>query len=235
MLEIEQLSVSYDGIKALRGVSLSIAEGEMVSLIGSNGAGKSSLLNSISGVIASTGTILFDRQDITRWPAHRVARSGLLQVPEGRQIIPELTVLENLQLGLLALGGRTAQFDLPAVYRIFPLLEERKAQIAGSLSGGQQQMLAIARALMGSPRLLLLDEPSLGLAPVIVTQVFDAITRLNREGLTVFFVEQNARRALEATSRAYVIEQGRIVAEGRSAELLADSRIVDAYLGLPAE
>lgn len=233
MLEINGLSTRYGGIEALRDVSLRLAEGEMVALVGANGAGKSSLLNSLSGLVPSSGSIRFDGREIRGRSAHAIARMGVIQVPEGRQVIAGLSVLENLQLGQLALGGRKPRFRLSDIYRIFPILAERRAQGAGSLSGGQQQMLAIGRALMGSPRLLLLDEPSLGLAPIIVSQVFDAIRQLSAEGLTILLVEQNARRALDSTRRAYVIDQGKIVVEAASRELLADSRIVDAYLGTP--
>jgi branched-chain amino acid transport system ATP-binding protein len=231
MLSVKNLTTSYAGIKALRGVTLSVNEGEMVALVGSNGAGKSSLLNSLSGVVATSGSVVFGGEEIVRLSPSKIARMGLLHVPEGRQIIADLTVLENLQLGNLALGRRSARYTFNDIYDLFPILLERQKQLAGSLSGGQQQMLAIGRALMGSPRLLLLDEPSLGLAPLVVSQVFDAISRLNRDGLTVFLVEQNARRALESTDRAYVLEHGRIVIEGRSADLLNDSRIADHYLG----
>lgn len=232
MLEVRDLSVSYRGIRALRGVSLSVAAGETVALIGPNGAGKSSLLNALSGLVAKAGgTVSFDGQDITRASPWRVSAAGLLQVPEGRQVFPGMSVQENLLLGATALSARPATWGLDQVYAIFPILRERQAQLAGSLSGGQQQMLAIARGLMGGPRLLLLDEPSLGLAPVIVRQVFQALAGLKAAGLTILLVEQNARQALAASDRAYVLEQGRIVRSGASADLASDPAIIASYLG----
>ena len=232
MLCVERLAVSYDGIAALRGVDLEVRQGEMVALIGPNGAGKSTLLNALSGVVRpKSGQVSFAGRALSSLPPHRISRLGLLQVPEGRQILADLTVDENLLLGTLALGRRARRHDLAAIRALFPILDERRAQLAGSLSGGQQQMLAIGRALMGAPEMLLLDEPSLGLAPLICTQVFAALARLNAEGLTILLVEQNATRALAATSRAYVLEQGRIVTAGRSADLAADDRIVAHYLG----
>lgn len=238
MLTVNNLEVTYGGIRALRGASLHIGEGQMVALIGSNGAGKTTLLNAISGLVRpEAGSITFDGLDLGRLMPHQVARIGLLQVPEGRQILGPLSVEENLQLGSLAAGARAgnAKTDLERVWSLFPILAERRLQQAGSLSGGQQQMLAIARALMGRPRLLMLDEPSLGLAPVVVRQVFQVLSRLNREGLTIFLVEQNARRALEATQYCYVIEQGEIVQEGPSAALHHDPNVVASYLGQHAE
>jgi branched-chain amino acid transport system ATP-binding protein len=232
MLAISDLKAGYRGIQALRGVSLEVATGEMVALIGPNGAGKSTLLNCISGVVKpSSGTILLDGEDVAGLSPWTVSRKGLLQVPEGRQILPEMTVLENLQLGETALAGRPATYGLEGVYSLFPILAERRSQMAGSLSGGQQQMVAIGRALMGAPRMLLLDEPSLGLAPLIVRQVFDALRKLNADGLTILLVEQNARQALEATHRAYVIEQGRVVHSGESRRLADDPDVVAHYLG----
>ncbi|MBL8671844.1 MAG: ABC transporter ATP-binding protein [Alphaproteobacteria bacterium] len=232
MLAVADLKASYSGIQALRGVSLDVAEGEIVGLIGPNGAGKSTLLNCISGIVRPAGgSITLDGAEIAAVPPWTVARRGLLQVPEGRQVLPELTVLENLLLGATALAGRKATYALDRVCELFPVLAERRAQRAGSLSGGQQQMLAIGRALMGGPRLLLLDEPSLGLAPLIVRQVFDALKALNAGGLTILLVEQNARQALDATNRAYVIEQGRVVHAGPSANLAQDPDIIAHYLG----
>ncbi|MER2535923.1 MAG: ABC transporter ATP-binding protein [Rhizobiaceae bacterium] len=232
MLEIGQLAASYGGIKALNGVSLSIRRGEIVAMIGPNGAGKSTLLNCISGVVrASGGSAVFNGVDISRMPAHRISRLGLLQVPEGRQILVDLTVEENLQLGFLALGSRASKLGLDDVFDLFPILRERRSQRAGDLSGGQQQMLAIGRALVGNPDLLLLDEPSLGLSPLITDQVFGALKSLNSSGLTILVVEQNALRALGSTQRAYILERGRIALEGDSAELLNDRRVVEHYLG----
>jgi branched-chain amino acid transport system ATP-binding protein len=231
-LEVTDLRAGYSGIQALRGVSLQVAAGEMVALIGPNGAGKSTLLNCISGIVRPTCRIDRLRRPRRHWAGPwLVSRLGLLQVPEGRQILPEMTVLENLQLGATALSTRPPTYSLRDVFGLFPILEERQAQYAGSLSGGQQQMLAIGRALMGGPRLLLLDEPSLGLAPVIVTQVFDALRRLNAAGLTILLVEQNAHKALEVTNRAYVIEQGRVVHQGESRALQNDPDVIAHYLG----
>jgi branched-chain amino acid transport system ATP-binding protein len=232
MLSVTGLRASYSGIQALRDASLTVREGEFVALIGPNGAGKSTLLNCLSGVVRPVGgSIRFQGEDLVGMAPWNVSRRGLLQVPEGRQILPALTVRENLELGATALNGRTSPYTLERIHTLFPILEERREQHAGSLSGGQQQMLAIGRALMGAPRLLLLDEPSLGLAPVIVQQVFSALRALNEQGLTILLVEQNARQALLATHRAYVIEQGRVVHEGRSEDLVHDPVIVDHYLG----
>ncbi|KGJ09205.1 ABC transporter ATP-binding protein (plasmid) [Paracoccus versutus] len=232
LLEVRNLSVSYKGIQALRDVSLHVNRGEMVALVGSNGAGKSTLLNALSRtVVPQRGQVVFDGKDLGRMAAFQVSRQGLLHVPEGRQVLADMSVWENLQLGMLALGQRPARYSLEQVYGIFPILEERADQIAGTLSGGQQQMLAIGRALMGAPEILLLDEPSLGLSPLMGDQVFDALTRLNREGLTILLVEQNAYRALECTQRAYVLDRGRIVMEGASDVLMRDQRVIESYLG----
>lgn len=232
MLEVKDLAAAYSGIEALRGVSLHIESGEMVALIGANGAGKSTLLNCLSGTVrARRGSVHFEGQDITGMKPHRVARQGLLQVPEGRQILVELTVEENLLLGELARGSRTSSYGLKDVYQLFPILEDRRTQKGGTLSGGQQQMLAIGRALMGGPRLLLLDEPSLGLSPIITDQVFEALRRLNGSGLTILLVEQNAHRALQATQRAYLLEHGELAFQGRSADLINDEKVIAHYLG----
>ena len=232
MLEITDLQANYSGILALRGVSLSVKEGEMVALIGPNGAGKSTLLNCVSGSVrAAAGSIRLEGEELAGQTPWVVARRGLLQVPEGRQVFTEMTVLENLQLGATALRGRPAPYPLARVLELFPILAERRAQSAGSLSGGQQQMLAIGRSLMGGPRLLLLDEPSLGLAPLVAKQVFNTILALNRDGLTILLIEQNAKQALDVTARAYVIEQGRIVRAGASEQLAKDPEIVAHYLG----
>ena len=232
MLTVNDLQVSYKGINALRGVSLHVETGEMVALIGSNGAGKSTLLNALSNVVKrKAGEIVFAGQETRGLNAHAVSRRGLLHVPEGRQILADMSVFENLQVGQIALGGRQTRYTLDHVYELFPVLEERRDQIAGTMSGGQQQMLAIGRALMGGPELLLLDEPSLGLSPLITDQVFSALTKLNAEGLTVLLVEQNAHRALEATSRAYVLDRGLITHTGKSADIASDPRIIESYLG----
>ena len=232
MLEISNLHAGYSGNAVLHGVSINVARGDMVTIIGPNGAGKSTLLNCISGLLGITGgTIKLEGRDIAGEDAYRISRAGLLQVPEGRQILAELTVLENLQLGVTALHRRAPTHDLRSIYKLFPILEERGQQVAGSLSGGQQQMLAIGRALMGGPRMLLLDEPSLGLSPLLAKQVLGALRELNRGGLTILLVEQNARAALHSTSRAYVLEQGKVVHHGPSAELAQDPNVIAHYLG----
>ncbi len=232
MLEISDLHAGYNGNEVLHGVSVQVAKGEMVAIIGPNGAGKSTMLNCISGFVAATrGGIKLDGHDITGKAAFRISRSGLLHVPEGRQILGELSVLENLQLGVTALHDRKPTHDLRRIYGLFPILEERSQQRAGSLSGGQQQMLAIGRALMGAPRMLLLDEPSLGLSPLLSKQVLGALRELNKEGLTILLVEQNARAALRSTKHAFVLEQGRIVHHGPSAELARDPDVIAHYLG----
>jgi branched-chain amino acid transport system ATP-binding protein len=236
MLEITDLAASYSGIQALRGVSVKVADRDMVALIGPNGAGKSTLLNCISGMVKpARGKIVFDGEDITGQAAFKISRRGLLQVPEGRQILADLSVIENLQLGVTARLGRPATHELPDIYKLFPILEERREQRAGSLSGGQQQMLAIGRALMGAPKVLLLDEPSLGLSPLIAGQVLSALRELNKAGLTIMLVEQNAKAALKSTNHAYVLEQGRIVHEGISSDLANDPDVIAHYLGQAGE
>lgn len=238
MLDLSLLTVAYGAIEALRGVSLHIAEGQFVAVIGPNGAGKSTLLNAVSGLVpVRSGSLSFCGRALVGVPAHDIARAGLIQVPEGRQILGPLSVEENLELGRLALGSRRkrASDALARIYAMFPKLKERRRQEAGSLSGGEQQMLAIGRALMGEPRLLVLDEPSLGLAPRVVQDVFAVLTRLNAEGLAILLVEQNARRALAATQYAYVLEHGVIVHQGRSATLANDPKIINLYLGQETE
>lgn len=231
MLDIASVSTHYGRIQAVQQVSLHVGAGELVALIGPNGAGKSTLLNTVSGLLRPTqGHITFKGHAITGWRAERIARLGLLQVPEGRQVLGPLTVEENLLLGRNAIGGRDAATALDEVYARFPILRERAGQKAGTLSGGQQQQLAIGRALMGRPELLILDEPSLGLAPIIVRQVFEILQTLRGTGLTILLVEQNARLALEASDRAYVMELGRIALEGDSSQLLHDPRIIEHYL-----
>ena len=236
MLKITNLSASYSGISALHGVSLDVDTGEMIALIGANGAGKSTLLNCISGIVpAAAGSAVFKGAELRGKRPAAIARLGLLQVPEGRQILGDLSVQENLQLGELALGGRSATWSYDKVVDLFPVLGKRQEQRAGSLSGGEQQMLAIGRALMGAPEMLLLDEPSLGLAPIIVDQVFTVLKQLNEAGLTILLVEQNARRALGVASRAYILERGKVVREGSAAEIAADPQVVSYYLGNLAE
>jgi len=234
MLVVEELTTSYSGVVAVNNVSLKVAQGQFVTIVGANGAGKTTLVNTISGLVpAARGRITFDGVDLTNRPAYRSARRGVILVPEGRRILGPLTVQENLQLGALAArerGGEPAQ-DLDRVYRLFPVLRERQDQAAGRLSGGQQQMLAIGRALMGRPRLLLLDEPSLGLAPVIVEQIFAAFRQLHQDGLSVLLIEQSVRRALDIADYGYVMERGRLAREGPSAELRQDKTIISHYLG----
>ena len=234
MLEVENLTVAYGGIVAARGVSLRVPRGQIVALIGSNGAGKTTLLNAICGAVPTrAGDIRLDGQSLVGQPPHRIARRGVLLVPEGRQILAPLSVRENLELGRLAGRGRAdaREQNVGEIYRLFPRLEERTNQPAGSLSGGEQQMLAIGRALMGRPEILLLDEPSLGLAPKLAASVFEALQTLNRNGLTILLVEQNARRALELATHGYVMERGEIVDAGPCERLRDDPRVVVHYLG----
>jgi branched-chain amino acid transport system ATP-binding protein len=234
VLEVDSVTIAYGGIVAVRGVSLRVPRGQIVALIGSNGAGKTTLLNTICGAVrARAGDIRFDGQSLLGQPPHRIARRGVLLVPEGRQILAPLSVRENLELGRLAGRGRADASDTSfgEIYRLFPRLEERTNQPAGSLSGGEQQMLAIGRALMGRPEILLLDEPSLGLAPKLASSVFAALQTLNRDGLTILLVEQNARRALELAAHGYVMERGEIVDAGPCERLRRDPRVVVHYLG----
>lgn len=232
MLEIRNLDVHYRGIQALRNVNLTVKKGEIFALIGPNGAGKSSLVNALSGIVPSTGEIHFEGAPLASQAAHLRSRAGIIQVPEGRRMISPMTVAENLELGRQAAGVRGSDAaDLDRVHALFPVLAQRGSQVSGSLSGGQQQMLAIGRALMGRPKVLLLDEPSLGLAPVIIKEVFKALKQLNREGLTIVLVEQNARLALQTAHRAAVLEQGRVVQEGEAAHLANDPVIADHYFG----
>ena len=232
LLEVENLAAGYGAVEALKGVSLHVDRGEIVTLIGANGAGKSTLLMTICGEPrARAGRIILDGQDIATTPTHEIIRRGVAQSPEGRRIFPRMSVLENLMMGAQALGHDPAP-ELARVFALFPRLKEREAQRGGTLSGGEQQMLAIGRALMSKPRLLLLDEPSLGLAPLISRQIFAAIRELNRtEGLTVLLVEQNANQALRLAHRGYVLVTGRITMSGSGQDLLARPEIRDAYLG----
>jgi len=232
LLAIENVSTSYGAVEALREVSIHVQPGEIVALIGANGAGKSTLLMTICGdPQARSGRILFDGEDITHQPTHLIIRRGVAQSPEGRRIFPRMTVRENLIMGAEVVG-QDAAGGLERVFTLFPRLKEREAQRGGTLSGGEQQMLAIGRALMSRPRLLLLDEPSLGLAPLIVRQIFSAIAALNKQdGLTVLLVEQNANQALRLAHRAYVLTTGRIALAGTGRELLAMPEVRDAYLG----
>jgi branched-chain amino acid transport system ATP-binding protein len=232
LLTIRGVETFYGRIQALRGVDLEVNEGEIATLIGSNGAGKSTLMMTVCGVNrARNGTILYDGRNITSLPTHEIMRLGISHAPEGRRIFPRMTVIENLQMGAAVSDPKFFKEDLGRVYSLFPILEKRQHQRGGTLSGGEQQMLAIARALMARPRLLLLDEPSLGLAPLIVRQIFDTIRDLNRaQGLTVFLVEQNAFHALQLAHRGYVMVNGRITMTGPGRELLARDEIRAAYL-----
>ena len=236
MLKIRNLQTFYGRIRVLDNVSLSVKTGEIVTLIGANGAGKSTMLNCISSLIPSKeGEILFQGQRINGQPPEAIVRLGICQVPEGRQIFQPLTVLENLELGAYLRFGRressSIQQDLNMVFSLFPVLSERSDQVSGTLSGGEQQMLAIGRALMSRPKLLLLDEPSMGLAPRLVVDIFHTISRLRHEGLTILVVEQNARAALKIADRGYVLETGRVILQGSAAELLEDHDVKRAYLG----
>ncbi len=233
LLEVRDLEVRYGGIQAVRGISLSVGEGELVSLIGANGAGKTSTLGAIGGLLKpAAGSLRYAGEDLLRLPAHERVARGLALVPEGRGIFPRLTVLENLQMGAYSRRDRDGiRADLDRMLALFPRLAERRLQLAGTLSGGEQQMLAIARALMSRPRLLLLDEPSMGLAPILVEQIFAIIRQIVSEGVALLLVEQNARQALEIASRAYVMESGGITLSGPAAELAADPRVRAAYLG----
>jgi branched-chain amino acid transport system ATP-binding protein len=233
LLEVEGLEVRYGGIEAVRGLSFSVEEGKVETIIGANGAGKSSTLLAISGIAKkAAGSVRFRGEDITRQRADRVVRSGLVQVPEGRAILAPLTVAENLELGAWTRrDSKAAAADLERVYGLFPRLAERRTQAAGSLSGGEQQMLAIGRALMAEPRLLLLDEPSMGLAPLLVAAIFATIADIARSGTTVLLVEQNARQALKIADRGIVLSHGRLLMEGPSAELVKDPSVIEAFLG----
>ncbi len=233
LLEIENLHVSYGAIVALRGISFQVQAGQVVSLIGANGAGKSTTINTLSGLIKPRkGAIRFEGHDLAGWRADRVARRGLIQVPEGRQIIAPLTVQENLEMGAYLRKDQDAvRHDIEGVFERFPRLKERRKQKAGSLSGGEQQMLAVGRALLASPRLLMLDEPSMGLAPLLVNEIFEIIRSIKDEGKTILLVEQNARKALEIADYAYVLERGQIVHAGAAVDLRQDQAIIRAYLG----
>ena len=233
ILELNQIHTSYNNIKAVKGISLTIYHGEMVCLIGANGAGKSTTLMTISGVLSpESGSIKFEGKNLGSISASQRVQIGISQVPEGRHIFPEMTVQENLELGAyIQRNSKKIAQDIELVFSVFPRLKERKFQRGGTLSGGEQQMLAIGRAVMSKPKLLLLDEPSLGLAPLIVEQIFEIIQKINENGTTVLLVEQNANLALTVTNRGYVMETGHITMEGNSKDLIADERIRAAYLG----
>jgi branched-chain amino acid transport system ATP-binding protein len=232
MLEVQGIDAGYKDLQALWDVSLRVSEGELVALVGPNGAGKTTTLKVISGLIKpSAGSVLLDGRPLTKEPPHKIVDLGISQVLEGGRVFTELTVLENLELGSFGAKARKAKDEnLERVFDLFPRLQERQRQRAGTLSGGERQMLAIGRAMMSAPRLLMLDEPSFGLAPILVEQIFDMITEINRQGVTVLLVEQNVRAALELTQRAYVIENGRVVGEGSGDSLLSFESIRAAYL-----
>jgi branched-chain amino acid transport system ATP-binding protein len=234
LLDVVGLCAGYGDVPVLRGIDLSIAAGSITALIGANGAGKTTLLRAISGIIlADAGTIHYDGQNIVGMPAHEIVRAGLVQVPEGRRLFPEMTVHENLLVGSSSPAARRQRDqNLAMVLELFPRVRERKAQLAGTLSGGEQQMVAIARALMASPRLLFLDETSLGLAPIVVDEIFVAVRRLAKQGLTILVVEQNTALALEVADHGYVLEQGHFAIQGAASSLASDPRVRQAYLGI---
>lgn len=233
MLELKDLVVRYGGITAVNGVSLQVEEHETVALIGANGAGKTTTLHTISGLLKpASGQVLFGGEDITKSPAERIVARGIVQVPEGRQVFAKLTVEENLRLGAYLRKDKAGIAEsYEKAMALFPILKERRRQPAGTLSGGEQQMLAIGRALMSAPQVLLLDEPSMGLSPLMTQQVFDVLQALKKQGMTILLVEQNAYEALTISDRAYIMETGSITLEGRSSELIDDPRVKDAYLG----
>ena len=237
MLKIENLNVSYGGIKALQGIDLEVPEGKIVTLIGANGAGKSSLLRTISGLVkAESGSIKVNQKEIAGLPIHKICKEGIALSPEGRRVFSDLSVKENLKIGAyLRKDTKEIEKDLEWVYSLFPRLQERSWQYAGTLSGGEQQMLAVGRALMSRPKLLMLDEPSLGLAPLIVQQIFSIIQDINKAGVTILLIEQNANMALKIADLAYVIETGHIVLKGSGQELLQNETVREAYLGKKKE
>jgi len=234
LFEIKDLHVNYGDMKMICGISLTVGEKEVVSLVGSNGAGKTTTLNTISGVIPKrSGAIYFEGKKIDHLSSHTRVELGLVQVPEGRLIFPEMTVYENLRVGSIIPHAKVKRAEaMASVFKMFPILKERKGQLAGTLSGGEQQMLAIARALMSRPKILMLDEPSLGLAPLMVREIYKIINEINHQGMTVFLVEQNVKQALSLCDRAYVLENGRIVLSGGGQELLENDRVRQSYLGI---
>ncbi|HMK57153.1 MAG TPA: ABC transporter ATP-binding protein [Dissulfurispiraceae bacterium] len=233
MLSLRSIRTSYGQIEALKGIDLEVRRGEIVCLLGSNGAGKTTALMTISGILRpESGEITFDGESITAMPPNRIVRKGICQVPEGRRIFPRLSVLDNLEMGAFSSAAADFNRNIEKVFSIFPILKERMRQPGGTLSGGEQQMLAIGRSLMSNPRLLLLDEPSLGLAPIMVNRIFKVIQDINKDGITVLLVEQNARAALKLSHRGYVLENGTIQLSGGGAELLDNDAVKKAYLGL---
>ena len=232
ILKVEDINVYYGSIHAIKGVSFEVNQGEIVTLIGANGAGKSTTLNTISGLLHSkTGSVTFLGEDLGRIPCHKIVSKGLALVPEGRRVFLQMTVQENLEMGAFTQGGKSVDADLERVYAQFPRLKERCNQVAGTLSGGEQQMLAMGRAMMTGADMLLLDEPSMGLAPIMVQEIFNIIQRLNEQGMTILLVEQNAQMALSVASRAYVLETGRITLQGDADSLLHNPAVRKAYLG----
>ena len=233
LLEVKDLEVHYGVIKAIKGISFEVNQGEVIALIGANGAGKTTTLHTVTGLIQpSHGQIIFDGKDITKIPAHKIVGMGMAHVPEGRRIFQQLTVLENLKLGAYTRKDKSLiSATLKMVYERFPRLEERKNQVAGTLSGGEQQMLAMVRALMSNPRIILMDEPSMGLSPLLVSEIFDIIKVISEGGTTVLLVEQNAQKALSIADRAYVLETGNISLSGKASDLISDESVRKAYLG----
>ena len=232
MLKVNDINVYYGAIHAIKGVSFEVNDGEVVTLIGANGAGKSTILNTVCGLLHTrTGSIEFLNQNLSGIPAHKLVERGLAHVPEGRRIFQHMTVEENLEMGAYTQPRASMDPNLERVYEQFPRLKERRKQVAGTLSGGEQQMLAMGRGLMSNPRLLMLDEPSMGLAPILVEQIFDIIRQLHKAGTTILLVEQNAQMALSVADRGYVLETGKVVATGTGAELLRDEAVKKAYLG----
>ncbi len=231
MLEVKDLHVSYGAVHAIHGASLQVGEGEIVSLIGANGAGKTTILRTISGLEkADSGEVRFDGADLRKTEPSRIINLKLAHVPEGRHIFPQMSVAENLEMGAFA-DGKGMETTMAEVYERFPRLKERKRQLAGTLSGGEQQMLAVGRALMAKPKMILMDEPSMGLSPLLVKEIFSIIKEVNKNGITILLVEQNARMALAISNRAYVLETGKITIEGKARDLLKDDRVRKAYLG----
>ena len=233
MLEVQNLEVCYGVIRAIKGISFEVNQGEIVTLIGANGAGKTTTMQSVVGLIPKkSGTVIFDGHDVTKTPCHKIVHLGMTQVPEGRRIFQELSVYENLLMGAYSMKDQSGfKNDLDAIYTRFPRLAERKNQIAGTLSGGEQQMLAMGRAIMSHPKLLMLDEPSMGLSPLLVDQVFEIIKDINKDGTTILLVEQNAGKSLAISDRAYVLENGEIVLTGTGSELATSEMVKKAYLG----
>ncbi len=233
LLDVRDVEVYYGVIRALKGVSLHVNKGEVVALIGANGAGKTTMLHTITGLVpAKSGSIVYDGHELTTMPAHKILPLGMAHVPEGRRIFQQLSVYDNLKLGAYTVKNKTQiEENLRYVYKHFPRLEERKKQVSGTLSGGEQQMLAMGRALMSNPKLILMDEPSMGLSPLLVTEIFQIIKEVSRDGTTVLLVEQNAKKALSIADRAYVLETGSISLEGNAAELINDEQVKKAYLG----